>query len=86
MFLCTFFIGSLIASSARFREFDVRNMILFQFKIFGRNIIEIALARYFIKVTARPCFTRLRIIRQIIEFIKYKDRTYVTKIQLDLLI
>ena len=39
------------------------NMILFQIKVFGRNIKETTLAWYFIKVTARPSFTRLRVIR-----------------------
>ena len=59
-------------------------MILFQFKVFARNIKEATLARYFIKITMRPSFTQLRVIRQI-EFIKYENRKYVTKIQLYLL-
>ena len=36
------------------------NLILFQIKVNARNIKETTLARYFIKVTARPSFTRLR--------------------------
>ena len=40
-------------------------MILIQIKIFGRNIKEATLAKYFIKVTAHPSFTRLKILRQI---------------------
>ena len=50
------------------------NVIWLQFKVNARNIKETALARYFIKVTARPSFTRLRDIKWIIEFIKYKNR------------
>ena len=53
-FLWTLFIGSFTISSARFNEFDVGNMILFEIKVFGRNIKETKLRRYFIKVTARP--------------------------------
>ena len=41
-------------------------MILFQIKAFARNISETTLARYFIKVTARPSFTQLRVIRQFV--------------------
>ena len=33
-------------------------MILFQIKVFGRNILETIPARYFIKVTARPWPTK----------------------------
>ena len=42
-----------------------RNVILLQLKVNTRNIKETALARYFIKVTARTSFTRLRVIRPI---------------------
>ena len=59
------FIRFLPTSSAKFSEFDSGNMILFQIKIYGRNIKETTLARYFIKVTARPSFTQLRVIRRI---------------------
>ena len=51
--------------SERFNKFDVGKLILFQIKVFTRNIKETTLARYFIKVTARPSFRRLRVIRQI---------------------
>ena len=44
---------------------DAGNVILFQIKAFGRNVKDTVLARYFKKVTARPIFTRLRVIRQI---------------------
>ena len=40
-------------------------MIEFQIKVFGRNIKETLLAMYFIKVTARPSFTQLRVTMQI---------------------
>ena len=56
-------------------------MILFQIIVFGKNIKETTPARYFIKVTARPSFTRLRGIWRT-EFIKYQNTKYVTKIQL----
>ena len=36
-------------------------MVLFKIKVSGRNIKETALRNYFIKVTARPSFTRLRV-------------------------
>ena len=52
-------------SSAKFSKFDAGNVILFQIKVFGRNIKETTLARYFIKVTSRPGFTRLRVTRGI---------------------
>ena len=65
-------ISSLRGFLARFSEFDARKVILFQIKVF-------------IKVTARPSFTQLRVIRQI-EFIKYQNRKYVKKIQLYLLL
>ena len=45
-------------------EFDIRNMISFQIKVFGRNIKETTPDRYFIKVTARTSFTRLKVIRR----------------------
>ena len=39
--------------------------MLFQIKVFARNIIEATLARYFIKATARPKLARFRVIRRI---------------------
>ena len=50
-------ISTFIISFGRFSEFDAGNVILLQIKIFGRNVTETMLARYFIKVTARPGFT-----------------------------
>ena len=47
----------------RFIKFNVGKLILFQIKVFARNIKETTPARYFIKVTARPSFRRLRVIR-----------------------
>ena len=41
-------IGSFTTSSARFGEFDAGNVI-YQIKIFARNIKKTTLARYFIK-------------------------------------
>ena len=57
--------GLFTTSSARFSEFDASNVILFRITVFAINIKETTLVRYFIKVTARPSFTRLRVIRQI---------------------
>ena len=48
------YIGSFFTSFANFSEFDVGNMISFQIKVFDGNIKQAKLARYFIKVTARP--------------------------------
>ena len=74
------FVGSFTASSTRFIEFDAGNMILFQIKVYGRNIKGTTVAKYFIKVTARSSFTRLRVIcrinrsHQILKWkISYKD-------------
>ena len=52
-------------SSARFSEFDPGDVILFQIKVFARNIKETMPANYFIKITAHPSFTQVRVIRQI---------------------
>ena len=79
--LVILFIGSFTTSSARFSEFDTGSIILFQIKVFARNIKETTLARYFIKVNARHSFTRLKVIRGKIEFMKYENRKSITKIQ-----
>ena len=63
-FLDILFVSSFTTNSTRLSNFDIRNMILFQMKVFGRNIKETTLTRYFIKVTARPSFKQLRVIRQ----------------------
>ena len=52
-------------SSAKFSEFESGNVILFEIKVYDRNIKETTLVRYFIKVIAPPSFTQLRIIRRI---------------------
>ena len=57
--------GSFTTSSGRFSKLDSGNMILFQIKVLARNIKETTLAKYFIKLTARPSFTRLRVIRRL---------------------
>ena len=59
------YISSFTTCSARLSEFDSRNVIFFKTKLFRRNIKKITLARYFIKVTARPSCTGLKVIRQI---------------------
>ena len=51
-FLEILFVRLFTTSSARFSEFDSQNVILFQIKVFGRNIKKTTLARYFIKVMA----------------------------------
>ena len=45
--------SSCSTSSAKFSKFDAEKIILFQIQVFGTNIKEITLARYFIKVTSR---------------------------------
>ena len=54
------------------------NLILFQIKVFAKNIKETSLARYFVKVTARPSFTQLRVIRRIngVYYIRKKKICY----------
>ena len=52
-----------IESFTRFSEFYAGNVILFEIKVSARNIKETTLARYFIKVTVRPSFTRLGVIK-----------------------
>ena len=59
------FINSLTTGSARSIRFGAGNMILFQIKVFGRNI-KTTLARNFMKVPARHSFTLLRVTRRII--------------------
>ena len=54
-----------VSSFTRSSDFDNRNVILFKIKVFGRNMKETAPAKYFIKVTVHPSFTRLRVIRRI---------------------
>ena len=49
---------SFTTSSGKFSKFGASNAILFQIKVFGKNIKETTLANYFTKVTARPSFTR----------------------------
>ena len=57
----------------KFSDFDARSVVLVKTKVFDRNIKETRLAKYFKKVTARPSFTRLIVVRQKIEFIKYQN-------------
>ena len=64
MFFGILFISSFFISSANFSKFDAGNVILFQIKVFGRNIKETTLARYLIKVTEYRSFTRLKFIRR----------------------
>ena len=56
------FINSFSTSSTKFSKFNARILNLFQIKVFSRNIKETTLVKCFIKVTARPSFTRLRVI------------------------
>ena len=48
-------VSSFPTSPEKFSKFDAGNVILF----LGRNIKDITLASYFIKVTVRPIFTPL---------------------------
>ena len=57
--------SSFFTSSAKFSEFDAGNVILFQIKVFSRNMKETTLARFFKKVTARTNFKQLGVIRRI---------------------
>ena len=63
-FLEILFISGFFTSTARFSKFDAENVILFQIKVFDRNIKETTLERYFIKVTTRPRFMSLRAIKR----------------------
>ena len=47
------------STTARFSKFDIRNVILFQIKVFGKSIKETTVVRYFIKVTVRLSFALL---------------------------
>ena len=62
-FLEILLVSSFTTSSARFTECDSKNVIFFQIKVFDRNVKETTLARYFIRLTARPSFMRLRAFR-----------------------
>ena len=59
------FVSSFTTSFVRLSEFYIRNVVLFQIKVFRRNIKETTLARFFIKVTAHSSFTRLRVTKRI---------------------
>ena len=59
------FRGSFSTSTAKFNKFDDGDVIFFQIKVSARNIKETTLLRYFIKVTAHPSFTQLKVIRRI---------------------
>ena len=43
-------------SPESFGEFDARNAILFQIKVFGKKLKVTTLARFFTKVNAHPNF------------------------------
>lgn len=53
MFFEILFTRSFTATTARVSEVNSRDVILFQIMVSSRNIKEITLATYFIKVTAR---------------------------------
>ena len=63
-FLDIHFVSSFSTSATKFSELDAGIKILFQIKLFSRNTKEATLARYFIKLTTRPSFPRLRFIRR----------------------
>ena len=56
-------ISSLTTNSAKFNEFNAGNVI--QIKVSDESIKRTTLERCFMKVTARPSFTRLIAIRRI---------------------
>ena len=62
-FLKILFKGLFTTSCARFSVLYAGNVILFQIKVSARNIKETTPASYFIKVNARPSFTRLKDIK-----------------------
>ena len=64
IFYYILFRGSFCTSSAKLEKFDAGNVILFQIKVFAKNIKETTLARFFKKVTVRPSLTQTRAIRR----------------------
>ena len=54
----------ILRNFAKFSKFDSRYVILFQIKVFGRNIKGATLTRYFVNVTASPSYTWLRVIME----------------------
>ena len=60
--LVIFFVGTVhrLIYHQLCNAFYAGNVVLFQIKVNARNIKKATLARYFIKVTARPSFTPLR--------------------------
>ena len=54
MFLEIAFFSCVTTSRASFSEFDARNAILFQIKVFGRKLKVITLSRSFIKLNTCP--------------------------------
>ena len=65
MFWDILFLRSFTISSGKFNKFDASNLILFQIQVFGNDITETRLVSYITKVTARPSYTRFRVINQI---------------------
>ena len=63
------FLNTFTGSSGKFSKFDAINAILFKIYVFDKNIKETALASYFTKVTARPSFMRLRVIKCCVRYI-----------------
>ena len=57
--------SSFSTSPAGFSKFNSGNVILFQIKVYARNVKEITPPKYFIKVTERPSFTRLGVTKRI---------------------
>ena len=79
IFLEILFVVSFTTSSARFSKFDRQNVILFEIKVFGRNIRDYA-SEIFRKSNCTPC--ALESLGKKIELIKYQNGKDVTKIHL----
>ena len=53
-------LSSFATSSGKFNKFGASNLIIFQVKVFGKNIKGTTPVKYFIKVTACLSFMRLK--------------------------
>ena len=52
--------SSFTITFARISKTDAKNMISFQIRVFGRDVKETTLTRYFIEVAAHPSFCAIK--------------------------
>ena len=63
MFFEILFLSSFTTNFGKVSKFDISNVILFQIKVFSKNIKKTTLASYFTKAIARSSFAQLKVIK-----------------------